>query len=449
MDEQIDSTSQQPQAKISVIQTPAVVTTDVAARVATLFNGQNAQTKSIKSIKEVIPLAGEDGNPALYVVNYADNQGYAIISANNQYQPIIAYNETGNYDIHAQDGSSVLLDEHLYALQHIEALPDSVQLAFKRQWNQYFMSEEPLMLSTTETKASGETFEEEEYRVGVYIEQTLNEWSNEGYEIIPYIGNEERYFTTEEIQQINNYLMMNAEDRYFDGFNNTVFIRIKSSTSSSSVSPLLETTWNQTGGYATYTSNGYAGCGPVAAGQIMKYHEYPIMYDWDGMADTYATDKTAAFLAELGSRMDASYDSDGTGTTISNIRNALKSYGYTNSKIVNGNDYADWEAQLDTNRPILMTGVAKADTAHAWVCDGYQNSATEYNCEVMGLDKAVMDHTNQPQYRVMYSGRSYDIYKWYHMNWGWGGDENGYWSIYTPEDYPNNRKNIIDIYPVQ
>ena len=36
-----------------------------------------------------------------------------------------------------------------------------------------------------------------------------------------------------------------------------------------------------------------------------------------------------------------------------------------------------------------------------------------------------------------------------HMNWGWGGDENGYWSIYTPEDYPNNRKNIIDIYPVQ
>lgn len=82
MDEQIDSTSQQPQAKISVIQTPAVVTTDVAARVATLFNGQNAQTKSIKSIKEVIPLAGEDGNPALYVVNYADNQGYAIISAN-------------------------------------------------------------------------------------------------------------------------------------------------------------------------------------------------------------------------------------------------------------------------------------------------------------------------------------------------------------------------------
>lgn len=450
MDEQMSLNPQQPQAKISVIQTPEAITTDVAAHVATLFNGQNAQTKSIKSIKEIIPLAGEDGNPALYVVNYTDNQGYVIISANNQYQPIIAYNETGNYDIHAQDGSSVLLDEHLYTLQHIDALPDSVQLAFKRQWNQFFMSEEPLALSTTETKASGETFEEEQFRVGVYIETTLNEWSNEGYMIYTYESSKSDFFTSSEIQQIDNYLAMHADDRYFGGFENTVYIRIKSETSNASVSPLVSTNWNQIDGYAAYTPNNWpTGCDAVTLGQIMKYHEFPIVYDWDAMAETYATNKTAAFLAELGSEMGANYGATSTTTTTSAAHQVLKEYGYQNCRIDNSANVYTCRQQLDNQWPVYMRGNNNNDEGHSWVSDGYNYSETTQYCEVMALDKEEMYHTDEPLFRQMYYKAISNISLSFHMNWGWGGYNNGYWNINSTEDFPNNRKNIVDIYPVQ
>ena len=428
-----------------------MVTTDVAARVATLFNGQNAQTKSIKSIKEVIPLAGEDGNPALYVVNYADNQGYAIISANNQYQPIIAYNETGNYDIHAQDGSSVLLDEHLYALQHIEALPDSVQLAFKQQWNQYFMSEEPLALGTTQTKATNESFEEKERRVSEYIESSLDEWTNLGYLIFPYYDSKEEFFTLSEIQQIDQRIQMDADNRFCGGIRSTVFIRVKREESFTNMTPLLNTTWHQEDGYAAYTPNNWlTGCGPIAVGQIMKYYEYPSLYNWDLMADNYPTSTTALFLAELGDKMNCNYGADESLTNIDDACSVLRSFGYKNCKVEDQKSYYTyWEDQLNNNWPIFMRGSNSDGKGHAWVCDGYMDSSVHDDCEVMILYRTNMDYTGNPFYLSIYRGWSNNIQMSFHMNWGWGGVNDGYWNVYQDFDFPNNRKNIIDIYPVQ
>lgn len=65
-----------------------------------------------------------------------------------------------------------------------------------------------------------------EYKVGVYIEQTLNEWTDAGYEIQGYDSLESLfgYYTAERIRE---YLNLYADDRFFGGFQGTVFIRIK------------------------------------------------------------------------------------------------------------------------------------------------------------------------------------------------------------------------------
>lgn len=181
-----------------------------------------------------------------------------------------------------------------------------------------------------------------------------------------------------------------------------------------------------------WASQAPAGCVIIAIGQIMKHYGYPehgmgkhrnifradqevdfsqSYYDWSNMLDRYssATDKSSIeakavskLTYDLGCAMDAMYAADGTSSSLSICTNALPTYfGYSKNIRYNLRDYftdADWNSllmtELNADRPMVMSAMGvTSDNGHAFVIDGYDTN---------GL---------------------------YHVNWGWGGMDNGYADI--------------------
>jgi hypothetical protein len=226
-----------------------------------------------------------------------------------------------------------------------------------------------------------------------------------------------------------------------------------------SISPLLTTTWNQATPYwnlcpvgvikntSTNTSTEqtcYTGCVATAMAQIMYYHKWPqtvmkaavpsyttnsgysnvtykssgqtslimpelpaITLDWSNMLTSYSgsepttnTNAVAQLMLYCGCSVNMSYGPTGSGASTYYVPSALINYfGYdADAKYVSRDGYsiADWDAliynEIKNSRPVLYSG-ASMSVGHAFVCDGY-------------------DEDN-----------------FYHINWGWGGMQNGYFRL--------------------
>lgn len=214
------------------------------------------------------------------------------------------------------------------------------------------------------------------------------------------------------------------------------------------VDPLLATTWDQwpyyndmspiPGGDPSATPTG---CVATSMAQVMKYWNYPetgtishsyvhdeyglqsadfsaTTYDWDNMPAALTGSSTAAQVAAVATlmyhcgvavEMDfGTGEEGGSGAYTINYgmsdlpcsQNALKDFFKYKNTIegLERDDYADeeWigilEAELDAGRPVLYSGQGD-EGGHAWVLDGYDDD------------------------------------DFFHVNWGWSGISNGYFSI--------------------
>ena len=213
----------------------------------------------------------------------------------------------------------------------------------------------------------------------------------------------------------------------------------------SAISPLLSCTWNQGSPYydrcpLVEGRRCYTGCVCTAAAQVMYYHQWPksattnisehsftynnrryteneltpVVFDWKSMNNSYRdgqSDHSATAVAVLmqyvGQAIKSGYGPDGTGSSFTEVENALKNnFGYDgNIQHLFRNNYSNeaWESliyrELAERRPVLYAGTSSGG-AHAFVCDGYDGN---------GL---------------------------FHINWGWGGMCNGYFklSVLNPND---------------
>lgn len=206
-----------------------------------------------------------------------------------------------------------------------------------------------------------------------------------------------------------------------------------------SVAPLLGSIlWDQGDPYnlqCPVMSDGgrsVVGCVATAMAQIMGYHQWPekgtgtipgyttrsqglvideenienTYYDWDHIMPVYTSESTdeernavATLMYHCGISvgMDYGYES---GAFSQDVPEALTTYfGYNkNMKLLNRLYYtkAEWDSiirhELDEKRPVYYSG-ASAQGGHAFVCDGYDTN---------GL---------------------------FHINWGWSGMSNGYFTL--------------------
>ncbi|MDD2635037.1 MAG: C10 family peptidase [Bacteroidales bacterium] len=233
-----------------------------------------------------------------------------------------------------------------------------------------------------------------------------------------------------------------------------------------STSPILlkNINWNQTWPYNAQCPadpngiNGHVpvGCVATAMLHVMKYYNWPPSgegskyhsswynggygnitinfanhtYDWYSMpneASSYENEELGKINFHAGVGVSMHYAAEGSGSQTAYVETALEDYfKYSSSaQYVRKSNYSEtnWKnlikQQVDDGMPMVYSG-ASSTTGHAWNCDGYRDDE-------------------------------------FHMNWGWGGAGNGY---YTLDDLtstatvggPENNFNqgqemIINIYP--
>ena len=197
------------------------------------------------------------------------------------------------------------------------------------------------------------------------------------------------------------------------------------------VAPLIQTKWDQNSPYNLLCPGGsVTGCVATAMAQIMKYWNYPshgigshsynhstygelsadfqsTIYDWTNMTNTYNSSSTnpqkqavATLMYHCGVSVDMNYSPTSSGAVTSKVADALKTYfGYSDDvQHLSRSAYsdADWIALLKNNlnqsRPIQYYGSGSGG-GHSFVFDGYNNN------------------------------------NYFHVNWGWSGFSDEYYSI--------------------
>lgn len=195
---------------------------------------------------------------------------------------------------------------------------------------------------------------------------------------------------------------------------------------------------------------GATGCTATAMAMLMKFHEWPkteckaipaysykysyngvtdtihydalppVAFDWDNMLDTYSENPSSTADSEASQyavaqlmqycahALRTKFSPNGSGAQSLFIQRALIEYfNYDkNMRYVNRSFYGidEWEdmiyAELAEGRPVYYGGYTD-DGGHSFVCDGYDGN---------GL---------------------------FHINWGWGGDDDGYFLLSVLNPYNN------------
>ena len=201
------------------------------------------------------------------------------------------------------------------------------------------------------------------------------------------------------------------------------------------VKPLLTCNWSQDYPYNKKLVYPYTGCVATAVAQLMYYHKWPTKgkgknsytvayykherhadfsksrYDWAQMKDEYTygspgtveeEDAVALLMSDVGTATYMQYTPSQSGAQNEAAEAALKNnFDYTTAFVARSDEgmpaFVDIVRQELTNGfPVYLSGNSKGGGAgHAWVTDGID-------------DKGL-----------------------FHMNFGWGGQSNGYFSLAT------------------
>lgn len=222
-------------------------------------------------------------------------------------------------------------------------------------------------------------------------------------------------------------------------------------------SPLLTTLWGQNGGFNHYLpflptctslpteNNGraFTGCVATALAQVVRYHEYPSSYLYIPMpAKLFNSDTTAVghlaianLMYDLVQYLSSNYYCDVTTAYTSDVPDVLKNVlGYSSATYTDFNwNYT--KQNIDNGMPVIISAypTVQEQLGHAWVADGYH---IYYSCE----------NAEDPE------AEPYTVTKYLHMNWGWHGWYNGYFSDYwrphsTGDLYQYGKKMVFNIYP--
>lgn len=181
--------------------------------------------------------------------------------------------------------------------------------------------------------------------------------------------------------------------------------------------------------------------------QVMRYWQRPSTYNWASMANTFANNEVARLMRDAGSSVNMSYSDPGSGAKHESIPPALvNTFTYASAQNINygTSSYSTVQNELNARRPVILSGYNTSNSSwfglvveyrdgHEWVCDGYSDT-DYYWCNSDGTQ----------------GGAGYLNF---HMNWGWDGTSNGWYSFnnWAPSgtnfNFQYYRRAIINIRP--
>lgn len=331
--------------------------------------------------------SAEGAEVSFYLINYEDNQGFAMVSTDSRATPVYAYSDEGS--LTAED-----FETNPFLKIFIEGSVENYQIEVANN--------------------------------SIYDPIEWPDSSNRDvlkYPIVEYKGG--RYYRGDVTENIDK-------------------------------PQLLTTYWEQGAPYNKNCQNSLAGCGPIAAAQIMAYHKHPLqfnghIYNWNAMtASSTLSDGSAGAISaaqliyDIGSTAGINYPTE-TGVDIYRLRNTIEFFSYNCVEFIpNDNNYnydiGRIRENIDDELPVLIGGFPDNGAGHAWVIDGYNyhNSSITYY------------YTFAP-YNV-FESIILSNYTYFHCNLGWGEthnkqtQNNGYYNANSLL-YNNNLSVIYDITP--
>lgn len=193
-----------------------------------------------------------------------------------------------------------------------------------------------------------------------------------------------------------------------------------------------------------YCGRHFVGCGAVAMGQILHYWHWPDYaiirdtiisgvwhgdenircYDWDNMPDKIydwssvgQVDAIASLLRDCGYAAHTTYHNAGSVALFKDIHSAMEDIFHYHANREHEYAWTDiapkLKSEIDLNRPVLCQAWKSITEAHSFVIDGYRtvNETLEF-----------------------------------HINFGWCGQDNGYWNL-DFDGWDGNRTFLTEIYP--
>lgn len=414
-----------------------------AIKVALMSQHQSKTKSEIqKEVQNIIPCLGKDGKVVFYAINYTNGCGYTLVSASKNYYPILAEVEKGSFEENVnQTGVSILLDEYKYAIDNNRSLPADSVRHFRAEWSAFENKKKPNFV--TPTKSSDE--------FTALISSSFAEWTEAGYEIFALGDGAPEGLPQSVYDEWYESALGVANEKY--PVNHSAFILLKRETLYTEKGPLLSTAWHQKSPYNLSVPNNLnVGCVAVAVAQILRYHQSPSSIHWAWMPDSLSPSTTSTtylsdFLYDVGKACGIQYWLGHTSSGALFAKIALKfRYGYSCSIVDHGFSAVGFD--IGEGYPVYMEGDKSDGTGHAWVCDGVKGYTfvRAYELKILSVVEPPLHFESiLPEYIEEVGSTSH-----LHMNWGWGGDYNGWYLDdlrHYDQNYSIKRKDIIKIRP--
>lgn len=340
-----------------------------------------------------------DNNTLMYVVNYTDNNGFALVSAPRDAPELLAVTEHGHYNPSEPielEGFNLWMDETIEMLEAItndENIPDITS---------------PVSLDTI-IKTVRDTIWYREVAPKVRVawgqgKDNIIQDACEGLECPNGISG----CANTAVAMVMSYLERPSSIKL-------TYLPEK---------PILSLNWKELKKYLSYDDTQLC---------VFPESDYPIRTS------------LASLLREIGEQANSDYRSTATGTYPSVTPSLLRQFSLSSaSDWTYGGGVASYEVIFNTPGAILLVRGNSSRGGHQWICDGVQNYVIENKLYKSGNGGITWK----------YSSSSYSPeYYYIHYNWGWHGKCNGHyyhtdtWSRKNGEEYIefNSNRQFITI----
>ncbi len=396
----------------------------MALRFSNIGNGFKSRTPLTTSQLDVSEISDPiTGKALIYIINRGNNDGYMVVSATKTESPVLAFSETGHFDLNADPATQSYIEQFKAQIRDVnDAEKDSLRRVHAVEWAVFEKSEKQ---PQNQSRASYAEIEK-------MIETQIAKKKAQGYSYIGKVGGASYYLPPEDFQNLMRDIKEHSDPQYDYEYVSLFFIK---SWDYQTIGPLIKTTWSQGKPFNVDAPNGYAGCVPIAVAQILYYYKYPSIYDWSKIYQ-YPTSNDAFnyFIKDVRTRCKVEYKSDGTYATYENARDAFRGLGYTADE-AGLPDFIKLRNELAQYRPVFITGQNESlKKGHAWVCEGYKNIKYEGIVSMVIDPKwGFPDEPGSPyfDYAVnVYPPSSMDQNQYgefYYMNMGWGARNDGWY----------------------
>ena len=315
----------------------------------------------------------------LYVVNFKNDQGYAVLSADNRIkEDVILISENGNVTPSQFNNEVAKINDSI--IRYTNPRSENCIIGGSPANAENFILEQSVHYAESILENGG--YNDKDENVGAFND--YDSW------VVP-------------VNRIR--------------WNDTI------------VNTLMRTRWHQNSPYNNNVPRGKAaGCVPIALAQIMAYNGFPPLeisgteIDWQILAirQNVIPNTTAALMAaKLIRHIQVHCDSwilvNGTFTFPKKAEEFLRNIGYNNVKRTTGYDESLILTSLRNNYPVFLAGAQNyiIFKSHGWVVDGWFKLMEQYDLQDKNTGKIV-------------SSKTETVCNYLHCNWG---NDNSSWVV--------------------